>query len=91
MRFKDNRLSNEEIEELENNIWIISNDILTVTSTKNPIKSITIHDVIGRLISVKDNLNINEFSFNSLQKSNSTLLLRIELTDGTFINRKIIF
>ena len=91
LRFKDNRLSNEEIEELENNIWIISNDILTVTSTKNPIKSITIHDVIGRLISVKDNLNINEFSFNSLQKSNSTLLLRIELTDGTFINRKIIF
>ena len=91
LKFKDNRLSNEDIEELENNIWVISNDILTVRSTKYSIKSITIHDVIGRLIEQKKNINSNEILFNSIHKNKSTLLLKIELENGTIINKKIIF
>lgn len=89
LRFKDKNTDTEEL--IENDVLLISNDILSIISTKNKIRSITIHDVIGRLISNKKNLNTNEYSFNSLQKNNTTLLVKIELTNGQTINKKVIF
>ena len=88
LRFKDNESNNTN---LENNIFLVSNENLTIISTVDIIESITIHDVIGRLISRKENLNSNEFSFNTLQKNNTTLLVKIQLKNGTVIHKKVIF
>ena len=74
-----------------NNIFVITNDYLTVKSTSLKIKAITIHDILGRIISNKKNVNSNEISFGNIQKSNTTLLLRIELDNGTIINKKVNF
>lgn len=89
LRFKDKNTDTEEL--IENDVMLISNDILSVISTKDKIRSITIHDVIGRLISQKKNLNTNEYSFNSLQKNNTTLLVKIQLINGQTITKKVIY
>lgn len=39
----------------------------------------------------KENVNSNTIVFESLLKSNSTLILQIELENGTTVNKKVIF
>ena len=91
LRYTENRLSNDDLEDSNNNIFVITNDHLTVKSTSLKIKSIIIHDILGRIISNKKNVNSNEISFGNIQKSNTTLLLRIELDNGSFVTKKVIF
>jgi hypothetical protein len=91
LRYTESRLGNEDLEDLTNNIWVITNDNLSVKSTSIEIKSVTIHDVLGRIISNKNNVNSNEVSFGNIQKNNTTLLVKIELTNGTIVNKKVIF
>ena len=91
LRYTDNRLGNDDLEDLANNIWVVANDNLSIKSTSIAIKTVTIHDVLGRIISNKNNVNSNEVSFENIQKNNTTLLVRIELTNGTIVNKKVIY
>uniref|UniRef100_UPI004049E8FE hypothetical protein n=1 Tax=Flavobacterium sp. TaxID=239 RepID=UPI004049E8FE len=91
LRYTDTILGADDLDNLSNNVFVIANDNLFVKSTGLAIKSVTIHDVLGRVISNKNNLNSNEVSFGSIQKNNTTLLVRIELTNGAVINKKVIF
>ena len=91
LRYTENRLSNDDLDDLNNNIFVIANDYLSVKSTSLKIKSITIHDILGRIISDKKNVNSNEISFGNIQKSNTTLLVKIQLINGQTITKKVIF
>jgi hypothetical protein len=91
LRYTDSRLGNDDLESLTNNVWVVANDNLSVKSTSIEIKSVTIHDVLGRVISVRDNVNSNEVSFGNIQKNNTTLLVKIQLTNGAIVNKKVIY
>jgi hypothetical protein len=91
LRYTESRLGNDDLEDLANNVFVVTNDNLSIKSTSIAIKSVTIHDVLGRIISNKNNVNSNEVSFGNIQKNNTTLLVKIELTNGTIVNKKVIY
>ena len=91
LRYKTHNLLNIPDTEFVNNIQIIRNDLLSVISTNQQIKSVRVFDVLGRHLIYKDNINNTEVVFETLLKNNSTLLLQITLEDGTIINKKALF
>jgi hypothetical protein len=79
IRYQSSTLSLENFE--KHSIKVLSNHFLSVVSKSNTIKEIKIHDVLGRLISKKTNINTLEYSFEEIVKSNQTYL--IEVIDST--------
>ncbi|MCO6175459.1 GEVED domain-containing protein [Flavobacterium sp. NRK F10] len=91
LRYTINSLSTEDINEIENNVWAVTENELTVKSSIERIRSVQVFDVLGRHIASKSNVENNEVIFNSLQKNNTTLLLQITLESGITIHKKVIF
>ncbi|MGV7107454.1 GEVED domain-containing protein [Flavobacterium sp. U410] len=84
-------LSTEAISDANNNVWTITQEQLKLQSNNFKIKSVKVFDVLGRLIEDKNDINDSKVVFDSLLKSNTTLLLQIELENGVSINKKVIF
>ena len=80
------------VKSIENEILVFNNqDVLTVLSSKEKIKSIAVFDALGRKIVATDNINETQFSFSNLKKSNTLLIVNIEDVKGNKISKKVIF
>ena len=88
--YNSSRLSQDDIT-LSNNLTVVSNENLTVFSSRETIDSIEVYDLLGKLVKTYSNVNTAEFMLNNLNKNNTTLLLKITLTNGSVINKKVIF
>jgi hypothetical protein len=88
--YNSSRLSQDDVA-LTNNLMVVSNEDVTIYSSIENIKSIQVHDLLGRIIKTYQNIDSTEFKLNNLQKNNSTLLLKIELNNGIIIDKKIIY
>lgn len=93
-RFKivyiNNALGNPDYS-LENNIKVIVNDEVAVSSSNLIMESIVVYNILGqKLISYKD-INSNYFSLSGLRKNNTTLLLKIKLQSGESVVKKVIY
>mgnify|MGYP006200378221 CR=1 FL=1 len=71
-------LSNPDFS-LENEIRVVTNEFVNVYSTVEPIESIIVYNVLGQKLKEYNNVNANSFKLTSLQKNNTTLLLKIKL------------
>lgn len=68
-----------------------SSSNLIVESSKLKINSITIFDTIGRLLFRINDINSRIENVSKLNATNQTLLVKIELENGSIVTKKIIF
>ncbi len=88
--YQNEALSNPDFS-FENIIRVTSNENLTVHSTIESIGSVLVYNVLGQKLAEYNNVNSNQLPLTNLQKSNSTLLLKIKLQNGTTSIKKVIY
>ncbi|RAK23836.1 lamin tail-like protein [Flavobacterium aquaticum] len=91
LRYTNETLGNEDFETLDNSVFVIGGDNLSVTSTKESIKDVMVYDVLGRLIKNKQNVNSFNVSLNEIIKTNSALIIYVTLENGKQIIRKVLY
>jgi hypothetical protein len=69
-------------------IFKVQNE-LNVISPNQPIKSVSVHDMLGRTIGNYQNIDNNNFNF-QLDQSNGTYIISTELDNGVIITKKVI-
>lgn len=64
---------------------------IVIDSGKEMIKKVSVLDVLGRTLFESPSLNQNTFAITSIASTNQALFVRVTLTNGQVINKKIIF
>ena len=94
LRYKDeNKLLDTQENVITNNelsVFTANNSVTAVSNSSN-IKSFTMYDVNGRLVTNNTNLNVTEHSINTNNFSNGTYLVTINLHDGRTLTKKVVF
>src|SRR5690606_7736692 len=70
LRYTTNAL-NENDFEMNNSVFVYTNDFINISSKKETIKEVIVHDLLGRRIYENKNVNGNELSIQSVTKSQS--------------------
>ncbi|WP_035653845.1 T9SS sorting signal type C domain-containing protein [Flavobacterium saliperosum] len=91
LRYTENTLGNNDNSVIENSVVVYANDKLRVNSTLEPIKEVIVYDVLGRLLADAKKVNANEFTANTLNPTNSTLIVKVTLENNTVITKKVIY
>ncbi len=91
LRFTNSTLGNDEIINEDANVWAITTNNLSVKSTKNTMKSVRVFDVLGRLLADYQEVNSYEIPLTKIQKNNVALIIQVTLSNGTIINKKVIY
>ncbi len=90
LRYTNQTLGNDSFYN-SNYLNVYSNENIIIESSLN-IKSVTVHDVLGRLLFRKSEFsNKQSISINSITKSNNPLIVTIETEDGNKTSKKIMF
>ena len=91
LRYTNDRLSTEEYE-MNTGIQISApnNNYIKVTSITEPIKSVAIYDVLGRVLYNNVNVNASEFIINDVSNSDGVLFVRASLTNGLQKTQKVV-
>lgn len=90
LRYNSGILSNSDFNQVTSNvIAFASNGQLHVKSSKEKINRITVFDVLGRTLFSQTGQISNDFS-TSLNFSNQTVIVQIEVEYGKFVTKKLI-
>lgn len=90
LRYTNETLGNNDFIN-DNSVMVISNTNLSVVSIQESIQSVLVFDVLGRLLVNKQNTNSLEVPLHEVQKNNAPLVVQITLTNGTKINKKVVY
>lgn len=74
-----------------NEVAVISTDTISVQSTMIPIASVTVFDMIGRVIGNYEGNNEYSLTLENLPKNNTPLIIQTKLSNGDYSSEKIIF
>lgn len=79
--------------ELNDNAVVIAKDKneLKIKSQQENIKRITVFDLLGRKVFDKDSINNNEFCTSNIDLNNQTVVVKVTLTNGKVISKKVIY
>lgn len=91
LRYTNETLSNPDFSADANSVFIVSNEGITVTSKTENIKEIEVYDVLGRKLYHNKNVEAQSHLINSIQKTNSGLILNITLENGNKVSKKTIY
>ena len=72
-------------------IAVISNDVIKVESSSKTISNVKIYNVLGQLLLDSNTLNSNTFETAKIQKNNTALLVQVTLENGSQVTKKIIY
>ncbi|MEZ4786963.1 MAG: CUB domain-containing protein [Flavobacterium haoranii] len=86
-----NTLSENTTELNDNSVWISSSTGLTVHSSIENITSIKVFDILGRVLSNKENAISKTIVLDQILKTNSGLILEITLENGKTIYKKTVY
>jgi hypothetical protein len=89
LKFNNNTLGNEDF--ILDSIVVYTDSNINIKSSNETIKSLKIHDLLGRIVSEINNVNSNQFSSNNIDKTQSTLLIEVTLESGTSKTFKVLF
>lgn len=90
LRYTDQALSTpEEVASFGFNIIGVE-DYIKVTSGRNPISSVIIYDVLGRILADYHKINALEFKINLENMSNGTLIVKATLDNGQQKIKKVV-
>lgn len=88
--FKNSTLSNEDFINGGDLIVYTSNNSITIDAPES-IKQVTVFDVLGRKLFDDVSFNEKSASINSILPANQALFVKVELTNGKVITKKIVF
>ena len=88
--FKNSTLSNEDFINSGDLIVYTSNNSITIDAPES-IKQVTVFDVLGRKLFDDASFNEKSASINSILPANQALFVKVELTNGQVITKKIVF
>jgi hypothetical protein len=92
LRYTDEALGNPSFEAVADAVFIANNkNQISIQSSMESIESVTVYDVLGRLLLKKSNIKNNTFLINNLTLSNQTLIVKIVLENGQTVTKKIVF
>jgi GEVED domain-containing protein/fibronectin type III domain protein len=91
LRYTESNLSNEDTAALENTVVVYTNEKLNVKSTLEPIKEVTVYDVLGRVLISNAKVNTNEFTASTLAPTDSTLIVKVTLENNVVITKKVVY
>lgn len=91
LRYTNTTLGNEDFIGDSNEVFVVSDEALTITSKTENIKEIEVFDVLGRKLHHSKNINTQTQVLNSIQKSNSGLIIYITLENGKQVVKKTIY
>lgn len=91
LRYTNSVLGNEDFVGDSNTVFVVSNERLIVSSSKENIATIEIYDVLGRKLYQNKNVNTQSQIVNSIQKTNSGLIIYITLENGKQVVKKVIY
>jgi hypothetical protein len=84
--------SNQEEMIVENTVLVYTNSgVINLNSSIEKINSIAIYDILGKEIFSKSEINNNEFKVQNLAIQNQSLIVKLTLTNGKQVTKKIIF
>lgn len=89
LKFNNSTLGNEDF--VNNTITVYSNESINILSSNENIKSVKIHDLLGRVLGIFHNVNGDSFSSKNIAKTNSPLLVEVTLENGLIKTFKILF
>ncbi|NJM80851.1 MAG: hypothetical protein HC854_16810 [Flavobacterium sp.] len=89
--YKNQTLQNQDF--ISNDEIIVSsqNNSIVIKSSNEIINTIVVYDIQGKVILNNTNVNNKTYSIDSIQRNNQALFLKITLTTGQVLNKKIIF
>lgn len=88
--YRDSNLGSNNYEHY-NTIKVIVNNSVNIQSSNHNMDSVEVFNLIGQRINSFKAVNSNFIRLNNLQKNNTTLLLKIKLSTGDIVVRKIIY
>ena len=92
LRYTDRALGTIDFKALNNSVVVASqSNQITIKSFIEEIKNIVIYDVLGREVFAKNNVNAMEFLAKDLNLSQQALLVKITLTNGQTVVKKIVY
>ncbi|MGZ9734922.1 LamG-like jellyroll fold domain-containing protein [Flavobacterium sp. GNP002] len=92
LRYKDRTLGTDDFDKTENQV-LISKDKneLKIKSELESIKRITVFDLLGRKIFDKEAVNSNEFRTSNITLNKQLVVVKVILTNGKVITKKVIY
>jgi len=90
LRYRDSTLGIDEFKALNLNITAPNGDYIKITSDNNPIKSIQVYDLLGRVLLDKTNVNTIKFIIENDNLSEGTYIVKATLENNKFKIQKII-
>jgi len=91
LRYTNTVLGNDDFISDSNSVFIVSNDDLSISSSKEIIKGVEIYDVLGRKLYQNNAVNSQLHQFNSIQKTNSGLIIYVTLANGKQVVKKAVY
>ena len=89
LRYTNETLGNDDFI-TNNSIKVYTNNTINVTASSN-IKTVTVYDVLGRTLGIVSNVKNTDVSLNGITKTQSPLVVIVELENGTKTTQKVIF
>lgn len=89
LKFNNSTLSNEDF--TANAVTVYTNESINITTANLTIKSVRVHDLLGKVIGTFNNVNAETFSTRNVAKTQSPLLVEVTLENGATKTYKVIF
>jgi hypothetical protein len=90
IRYTNGTVLTNETFDSNNDVVVISNEELSVQSTKEKIENIVVFDVLGRKLFESKDIKSNNFVL-PVHKRNAPLFIEIVLENGTKVNKKTVY
>lgn len=91
LRYTNNALSQESFDN-SNAVYVYTNENnINIKSNQEKIKNVTVFDLLGREIYSNSNIEDNSLIISNLIKSQSAILVKVELVNGNIKTTKILF
>ncbi|WP_264531645.1 T9SS sorting signal type C domain-containing protein [Flavobacterium sp. N502540] len=92
LRYTGKTLGTGDFENVKDGILVsIKNKVITVQSSKESIKEVTVYDVSGKMLYNKKKVGNTELQIQNLPSSNQVLLVKVTLANDFTTTRKVIF
>ncbi len=92
LRYTNAPLGVDPINELDNQVTVaVKDQLLKIKTAMESIQSITVFDLLGRKVFDKNDLNTTEFYAEDIVLNQQALIVKITLTNGQTVTRKIVY
>lgn len=89
LKFNNETLGDEDF--IGNNVTVYTNESINISAPNQVIKSVRVHDLLGRVLGTFNNVNSDSFSSKNIAKTQSPLLVEVTLENGATKTYKVIF